>query len=81
MYEELDWPVAVQELIQAAEYLVGTGSPKVNSKFCLLLNIPLQVFHTALVTCQILSCNVAVRSCIVFCANLPFQLQTSGCVT
>lgn len=29
MYDNLDWPVAVQELIQAAEYLTGTGSPKV----------------------------------------------------
>lgn len=30
MYDTLDWPVAVQELIQAAEYLSGTGSPKVS---------------------------------------------------
>jgi len=29
MYDNLDWPVAVQDLIQAAEYLSGTGSPKV----------------------------------------------------
>ena len=29
MYDNLDWPAAVQELVQAAEYLVSTGSPKV----------------------------------------------------
>ncbi|KAL0049168.1 hypothetical protein WJX82_008011 [Trebouxia sp. C0006] len=36
MYDNLDWPVAVQELIQAAEYLTGTGSPKVAAiGFCM----------------------------------------------
>lgn len=29
MYDNLDWPAAVQELVSAAEYLVSTGSPKV----------------------------------------------------
>ena len=29
MYDNLNWPGAVQELIQASEYLISTGSPKV----------------------------------------------------
>lgn len=36
MYDNLDWPAAVQELVQAAEYLVSTGSPKVGAVgFCM----------------------------------------------
>ena len=29
MYDSLDWPGAVQELVQASEYLTSTGSPRV----------------------------------------------------
>ncbi|KAL3143921.1 hypothetical protein ABBQ32_003737 [Trebouxia sp. C0010 RCD-2024] len=36
MYDSLNWPSAVQELIQASEYLISTGSPKVAAiGFCM----------------------------------------------
>ena len=41
MYDNLDWPVAVQELIQAAEYLTGTGSPKVCFELSSVQDMPL----------------------------------------
>lgn len=30
MYDTLDWPAAAERLVQAAEYLLNTGSPKVH---------------------------------------------------
>ncbi len=41
MYDNLDWPVAVQDLIQAAEYLSGTGSPKVCFNLTSIQDMPL----------------------------------------
>ena len=54
MYDSLNWPGAVQELVQASEYLISTGSPKVAlipSGFS-RLQLALGYHHQTLYDCQ-----------------------------
>lgn len=66
MYDNLDWPVAVQDLIQAAEYLSGTGSPKVCFEVTSVQDMPVAADNTLQVVTHVMHWSLAVDKRILW---------------